>query len=257
MEDKQKERTIGACRSLLNAYKTGKLGEIVMPEDSSPSFTEEQAEERLVYFTLPMALNYQRNSYKLWEGTLKTWNDPVTRDVFSVHCSASLPTEVLREHLLRYKVALQPNKHVMTWQTLARTINDNWGSVSLLLDDADRDYLKLRDIIQGTHKKIFPYLSGPKIFNYWSYILGEYGGVSLAHREFIEIAPDTHVIKGSVRLEVIDPKEVATLSREEISQRWRTLLEGSGIAPIDLHSPLWFWSRSNFAFEPLSNINKQ
>ena len=222
-----------------------------MPEDSSPRFTEDQTEERLVYFTLPMALNYQRNSYKLWEGALKTWNDPITRTVFSIQESVLLPTEVLRERLLRYKVALQPNKHVMTWQTLARTINDSWGSVGSLLDDADRDFLKLRNIIQGTHKKSFPYLSGPKIFNYWSYILGEFGGAPLAHREFIEIAPDTHVIKGSVRLGVIDPAEAAILSREEISQRWRTLLNGSGIAPIDLHSPLWFWSRSNFAFEPI------
>lgn len=225
-----------------------------MPEDSSPRFTKDQTEERLVYFTLPMALNYQRNSYKLWEGALQTWNNPTTRVVFSIQESASLPTEVLRDHLLRYKVALQPNKHIITWQTLARTINDNWGSIGSLLNAADRDFLKLRDIIQGTHKKSFPYLSGPKIFNYWSYILGEYGGVSLANREFIEIAPDTHIIKGSVRLGVIKPKEATTLSRDEISQRWRALLEGTGIAPIDLHSPLWFWSRSGFAFEPTGKI---
>ncbi len=35
-----------------------------MPEDSNPG-NFANAEERLVYFTLPMALNYQRNSYSL------------------------------------------------------------------------------------------------------------------------------------------------------------------------------------------------
>lgn len=34
-----------------------------MPEDSHPEFQTQ--EERLCYFTLPMALNYQRNSYTL------------------------------------------------------------------------------------------------------------------------------------------------------------------------------------------------
>jgi hypothetical protein len=37
-----------------------------MPEDSKPNEFKNQ-EERLVYFTLPMSLNYQRNSYTLWE----------------------------------------------------------------------------------------------------------------------------------------------------------------------------------------------
>lgn len=43
-----------------------------MPEDSNPNFSSDEIEMRLAYFTLPMALNYQRDSYKLWESVLKT-----------------------------------------------------------------------------------------------------------------------------------------------------------------------------------------
>ena len=246
MQELERAKIVRDCKLLLGAYKTGRLGEIVMPEDSHPNFTQDQAEERLVYFTLPMALNYQRNSYRLWEEALKTWKDPETRAVFSMRKSAEMTTDELRERLLRYKVALQPNKHVATWQTLSCTISDNWGSIGALLDSTNHDYLQLRDLIQGSHKKSFPYLSGPKIFNYWSYILGEYGGASLSHREFIEIAPDTHVIKGSVRFGVISENDASAMTREQISQRWREVLDGSGIDPIDMHSPLWFWSRGGF-----------
>jgi len=72
------------CQKILVAYKNGNLGQTVMPEDSNPKFSDKESENRLAYFTLPMALNYQRDSYKLWENALKTWQDEETRDVFDV-----------------------------------------------------------------------------------------------------------------------------------------------------------------------------
>ena len=62
-----KEEIISKCKILLGAYRSGKLGYMKMPEDSSPDFSESNSEVRLVYFTLPMSLNYQRDSYKLIE----------------------------------------------------------------------------------------------------------------------------------------------------------------------------------------------
>ena len=76
-----KEKIISKCRILLDAYQSGKLGYMKMPEDSNPNFSEDENEVRLVYFTLPMSLNYQRDSYKLWESVLKTFNDPETKIV--------------------------------------------------------------------------------------------------------------------------------------------------------------------------------
>lgn len=53
-----------------------------MPEDANPQF-EKSSNENYLYFTLPTALNYQRNSYILWENALKTYNDETTRFVFN------------------------------------------------------------------------------------------------------------------------------------------------------------------------------
>jgi len=104
-----------------------------MPEDEHPDFSASEQEEKLCYFTLPMALNYQRNSYKLRESALKSWKDSTTRDIFDVQNIAKMSEEELREKLLKHKVALQPNKHIQkpnkhiqTWKTISHTIAEHW-----------------------------------------------------------------------------------------------------------------------------------
>ena len=242
------EKILSDCRVLLNAYKNGLLGQTKMPEDSNPGFTDNEIEERLAYFTLPMALNYQRDSYRLWQAALATYKDGATRKVFSVNKAAAMDIVDLREYLTKYKLALQPNRHPVIWAAIAKTISEKWGSIKNLFRDADYDFLKLRDIIQNEYRQGFPYLSGPKIFSYWSFIISTYGQAPLANRDFIEIAPDTHITKCSVLLGVISENEARKLSKSQISQKWRELLAGSDIAPIDMHPPLWFWSRNGFLF---------
>lgn len=72
---------IEKVEKLVEMYKNGALGGEVMPEDSNPHLPKETI-ENYNYYTLPMALNYQRNSYKLWESANDTWNDPETNFVF-------------------------------------------------------------------------------------------------------------------------------------------------------------------------------
>lgn len=248
------------CKKLIEAFKLGKLGQTVMPEDSNPGFfdisddeksknKDEDEEFRIAYFTLPMALNYQRDSYKLWESALKTFNDSETRFVFDVGEVSEASEDQVRKALMKYKVALQPNKHINTWRTIAKTIYDEWGTFAKFFEAINGDFLNLKQIVKVDHKKEFPYLSGPKIFNYWSFIISTYGKVGLKNRDHIEIAPDTHITQCSVKLGVISEIEAESLEKDEISERWRELLKGSGIDPIDMHSPLWFWSRNGFVFE--------
>ena len=232
---------------LHTAYQKGLLGDQTMPEDTHPDFSNQ--EERLVFFTLPMALNYQRNSYKLWEAATATFNDIETKNIFSTKRSSEMSREDLRRLLLKHKLALQPNKHTDTWTSIGNTISQNWGSISELLQAADYDFLQLQRLIQVKHKKGFPYLSGPKIFHYWSYILSEYCDIKLTNREFIQIAPDTHVIQCSIKLGVLTEEQAKSMSRDEISELWRSILTGTELSPIDMHAPLWFWSRNGFRYE--------
>lgn len=235
------------CKTLLEAFKSGELGQTMMPEDSHPTFSNQ--EQRLAYFTLPMALNYQRDSYKLWEAALKTFNDSETKFVFDIKQISKRSEDEVRKALMKYKVALQPNKHVNSWRVIAETVYENWFSFTGLFEATHNDFLNLRQVIKVDYKKGFPYLSGPKIFNYWSFIMSTYGGIMLTNRDYIEIAPDTHITQCSVKLGVITAEEARNLTKDAISEKWRLLLQGSGIDPIDMHSPLWFWSRNGFLFE--------
>lgn len=244
-----KNNLLRKCRLLLEAFRTGKLGQTVMPEDSNPGLGLVDLESRIAYFTLPMALNYQRDSYKLWEAALKTYNDPETRFVFDVSKVGGVSEEKLRSALMKYKVALQPNKHIHSWHTIAKTVYENWGTFNDFFDATEHDFVKLKQLVTVDYKKQFPYLSGPKIFNYWSFIMSTYGGITLSNRNHIGIAPDTHITQCSVKLGVISEEEARTLSKDLIAERWKELLEGSGIDPIDMHPPLWFWSRNGFIYK--------
>lgn len=235
------------CIQLRKAYEDGLLGNQIMPEDTHPVFSSK--EDAFCYFTLPMSLNYQRNSYTLWEAAKLAFEDPETNVVFSVENVANMSQNELRTLLMKYKVALQPNKHVDTWHRIATTIYNEWGSIENMLLSLDYDFVKIQKAVQVTYKKGFPYLSGPKIFHYWSYILGEYCGVLLKNKEFIQIAPDTHVIQCSILLGVITEDEALKMKRDDISERWREVLNGLGLSPIDMHSPLWFWSKNNFYYK--------
>ncbi len=244
-----KKQIIENCRKLLAAYRDWKLGYMKMPEDENPWFSSDENELCLAYFTLPMALNYQRNSYKLRESALQTYQDPMTKDVFDVKKSGLMSDDELRRKLMKYKLALQPNKHIQTWRKISQTVAEHRWSFAQFFVAVDNDFLILQDMVQKLHKQGFPYLSGPKIFNYRSFIIQKYWGITLRNSEYIEIAPDTHVTKCSVKLWVITAQKAENLTKEKISEKWRAVLKWSGIAPIDMHSPLWFWSRNNFMFE--------
>ncbi len=54
-----------------------------------------------------MALNYQRNYYKLWEVALNTYNGKETRFVFNPKLCLEKSFEEVQYALTKYKVALQ------------------------------------------------------------------------------------------------------------------------------------------------------
>lgn len=228
-------------------YEAGLLGGAVMPEDCNPGLSRE-SKENYHFFTLPMALNYQRNSYSLWEAATKTFEDPVSKALFDPVSVISLGDGDLRDLMSKYRLALQPNNHCKIWRTLCGSICELFsGDIRQLFVLTGNDVPSLLQFVQRDNKASFPYLAGPKICNYWLYVMSRYTDVRLVGREALNVAPDTHVVQASVKLGLIDAK---TASGHDghlvIARAWSSALQGTGIAPIDLHTPLWLWSRSGF-----------
>lgn len=232
---------------LVNMYKKGLFGGEVMPEDSNPHLSRETI-ENYNYYTLPMALNYQRNSYKLWESANQTWNDEETNFIFDTKQVSKSSFEKVQKALVKYKVALQQNKQTEIWIKLSNTINELFdGDIRKLFKINDYDVNKIRYYIQKKNKAKFPYLSGNKICNYWLYVLYQYTDIKFKNIEALTVAPDTHVMKASYRLGIITEEELNSSNVQLIViERWNEILKGTKYNPIDIHTPMWLWSRNGF-----------
>lgn len=241
------KKIIEKVEKLVEMYKNGALGGEVMPEDSNPHLPKETI-ENYNYYTLPMALNYQRNSYKLWESANDTWNDPETNFVFDTEKVSVSNLEEVQKALTKYKVALQKNKQTEIWIKLCNTINTLFdGDIRKLFAINNYDVNRIRDYIQKENKTKFPYLSGNKICNYWLYVLYQYTDVKFINIGDLTVAPDTHVIKASHRLGLINDQELESNNVQIlVIHRWNQLLKKTKYNPIDIHTPMWLWSRNGF-----------
>ena len=242
-----KQVILDNVNKLMAMYKKGEIGGEVMPEDANPKFQKDSLENYL-YFTLPMALNYQRNSYKLWESALKTYKDEETKFVFSPKVCLEKSFEEVQYALTKYKVALQKQKQTEIWLALCNTFVEMFdGDIRKLFDKLDNDVNRIRDSIQKENKKKFPYLSGTKICNYWMYVIYQYTDRRYKNIECLTVAPDTHVCKASHRLGLITDEELNSNNVQQIViERWQEVLKNTKYKQIDIHTPLWLWSRNGF-----------
>lgn len=245
----ERDEILARALCLLERYERGELGGERMPEDANPGLNVGLRENAL-YCTLPMALNYQRSAYSLWESALATWTDDETRDVFYPERVMRISEEELRQRLMKHRLALQPNRHPAIWHRLCETLMEDFdGDVSRLFAENGNSVEKVRDYFTKNKKRL-PYLGGEKILNYWLYVMEQRGGIRFADRERITVAPDTHVIQSSIRLGLISAEEANRSDVRALTvERWNWLLAGSGCAPIDFHTPLWLWSRGRFEVE--------
>lgn len=232
---------------LIEMHKNGLLGGEVMPEDANPHLDKSCAENYL-YFTLPMSLNYQRNSYTLWQGAEQTYNDKETKFVFYPRECLDCSFEEVRQALTKYKVALQKQKQTEIWIKLCETFENHFdGDIRKFFDKNDNDIEKIKNYIQIENKRSFPYLSGVKIFNYWLYVIHQYTDRKFNNLEALTVAPDTHVCKASLQLGIITEDEFNSPNVQQIViEAWKELFKDTKYKPIDIHTPLWLWSRNGF-----------
>lgn len=150
--------------------------------------------------------------------------------------------------LTKYKVALQRQKQTEIWLKLCRTFMQEFdGDIRKLFDEQNNDVDKIRNFVQVERKKDFPYLSGRKICNYWLYVIYQYTDREYCNIENLTVAPDTHVCKATCRLGIITEEQYNSNNVQSIViESWNNLLKNTIYRPIDVHTPLWLWSRNGF-----------
>lgn len=200
--------------------------------------------ENYLYFVMTCSLNFQRSSPATWKSALDTWNDEETRFVFFPEKVARIGESVLRASLLKHKLALQPNRHTQIWRTISGTFHEFFqDDPRRLFEEGEYDAEAVLNVVQKKMKKEFPYLSGPKLSNYFIFILLAYSDLKLRNTHLISIIPDTHIMRATTVLGMLPQGEV---SPKSVEKAWRDLLENTDYSPIDFHSLLWNWSRNRF-----------
>jgi hypothetical protein len=232
---------LNKVKLLLEYYEQGLIPTLAQHE-VNPGLPS-GSRENYLYFMLPVCINFQRNSPAMWAAALKTYEYEATRYLFFPELLVDVDEATIRADLVKYGLALQPNKHVLIWITIARTLHEFYNNdPRKVIAEASSDAGELIRLLQITHRKRFPYLSGPKLSNYWPFILSHYTDVHFKHPEEISIIPDTHVLQSSAQLGLAP----AGSTPLQVEAAWKALLKGSGINPSQVHPVLWNWSRNKF-----------
>lgn len=242
MAKAQNKDLLKRITKLHSLFHKGKIPTIanheVYPEELSKN-----SRERYLYFTLAPALNFQRSSPAMWAAAFKTWQDPETNYLFFPEKVVKTSREKVQKDLIKHKLGLQKNKHTDIWMILSKAFNAHYeNDPRKLMEAGNWDVVEIHKIIQQDKRKDFPYISGPKMSNYWLYILSQYTDADFKNMHEISIIPDTHVLQCSLKLgisgEHMTPIEVAAL--------WKELLRDGKLSPVQMHPVLWNWSRNNF-----------
>ncbi len=232
--------TLSRVKKLRKVFHEGKIPTIANHEvhPNNPKGSR----ENYLYFTLPPSLNFQRSSPAMWKAAFATWNDPETNYLFFPEKVVATPYAKVQKDLAKHKLSLQKNKHTDIWTKLCKSFHDLFGDDPRELIRRHGSSVAAIVSYLRENKSAFPYLNGPKMSNYWLYILDHYTDIELADKHEISIIPDTHVAQCSAHLAITGPDA----GPEEIALAWKKLLDGSGITSVEMHPVLWNWSRNGF-----------
>lgn len=228
-------------RKLHQLFYQGKIP--TLPQHEVNPGLPKHSRENYLYFTLPPCINFQRSSPAMWSSALETWKDPETNFLFFPEKISRKTRDQIQKALLKHKLGLQLNRHTDIWIAICKALEQFYADDPReLCAQNDWDVIKIQHLLQVDKKNHFPYLSGPKMANYWLYILSHYTDAQFKNMQEISIIPDTHVLQSTVKLglsdRLVDPITTAKL--------WEDLLKESEITPVEMHPVLWNWSRNNF-----------
>lgn len=236
----------------------GIFGHNVMPEDLRPklgsnlsaSNVERGSYENLMFITLVVSIDYQRNANQLWEAGRRTFEDERTRWLFypnEVVKKSSMIVEAMKVHRLSKK----PKKDAKIWFDVSKSLFEVYDSnPESLIRECNNDALiifyKKFDL---RFKKLFPYLSGDKIFPLWIRMLHDNIGIDLQNLDKIPIPVDVHIARATFTTGCLTGKYKGTIShvKDKIDEAWKKTLEfvqhPKLTYRLKLDEPLWHLSK--------------
>lgn len=247
-------------RTLYHAFTTnGILGRNDMPEDSPPEQIERGSLEHILFLTLTVTIDYQRNADELWRASCRSYDDSSTRYLFNPQDLHLTPFQKEMEDMQKYGLSKKIQNDAWHWRTVGVTFYKKWGGDPRnFLANCDWDAPTILNRLKkdthtynGREWLDFPYLRGDKIGPLWLRMLRDNAGITeIRNMDKVPIPVDIHIARASLAVGVVRGQYNGSLPElyNQIRQVWfesvRDLsIEGRSMIALDIDEPLWHLSR--------------
>jgi hypothetical protein len=251
--DSRRGREAGAL--LRKAFVTPGVGifeRTRMPEDVLPGGVKAGSLEHLLFITLTVAIDYQRDAVELWHAGRQTYADKTTRHLYDPPAVYEARNRLVKD-LQKHGLSRKPKRDAWIWATVTTTFLKKWGGdPRRFLMAYGYDAPTVRDhLVEDTHpqrgKEVadFPYLRGPKIAPLWLRMLRDNVKIELGRMADIPIPVDVHIARATAALGVIRGAASVRFAdvRPIIQAAWRDVAAGTPHIALDFDEPLWHLSK--------------
>ncbi|MCD6208142.1 MAG: hypothetical protein J7J06_09175 [Methanosarcinales archaeon] len=266
------ERGKKVAELLYTSFSTNGIhGRTDMPEDITPNGVVRGSLDHILFITLTVSIDYQRDAPSLWASSRKTFDDPETRYLFDPKLLYETPSDKIIENMQKYGLSKKPQKDAYIWRTVGVTFykkwesnpcnflkNCNWDS-SLILKRLKND----THLYNGRSLPDYPYLRGPKIGPLWLRMLRDNVGITqLRNLEKVPIPVDIHVARATLATGIVRGQFRGKLDEvfEYIRKAWFESVKGLSIKnreviALDVDEPLWHLSKYGCAMRDKTTGN--
>ena len=245
---------------LYNSFSTvGIHGRTDMPEDIMPRGVARGSLDHVLFITLTVSIDYQRDAPLLWESSRKTFNDPETRYLFDPKSLHETPFSKMVEDMQRYRLSKKPQQDPHIWRTVGVTFYKKWkGNPRSFLSSCNWNSLMilkhLRDdthIYNGRLVSDYPWLRGPKIGPLWLRMLRDnVGTLKLRDLGKVPIPVDRHVARATLTTGMVKGQFEGGLDElfKSIRKAWFESVKDLNVKDrpmiaLDVDEPLWHLSK--------------
>ena len=230
-----------------------------MPEDITPTGVERGSLEHVLFITLTVSIDYQRDAVSLWKVSRQTFQDPETRYLFDPGQLHQITFQKIGRDMQKYKLSKKPQKDANIWRTVGLTFHDKWkDDPRIFLRDCNWDSLVILNRLKndtrlhkGKSVSDYPYLRGPKIGPLWLRMLRDNVGISkLRNLDKVPIPVDIHVARATLATGVVRGDFNGRLGRlfKHIRKAWFVStgglnLDARPMIALDVDKPLWRLSK--------------
>ena len=230
-----------------------------MPEDEPPSGVTRGTLDHIIFLTLTVAIDYQRDAHALWDAARQTWEDPETRFLFDLTAVSEAPAEVVLPAMKKHRLSKKHTNDAKIWQTVAGSFARKWdGDPRHFLADCGWDApTVLQRLKEDRHRsevrvaKDFPFLGGNKIGPLWLRMLRDNACVTtLRNLDLVPIPVDVHIARASLCLGIVNGSYSGAMEPlfRQIRTAWAKSVEGLEVEgrpmiALDVDEPLWHLSK--------------